>query len=203
MSQDISRISLSGAQQIAPAKKSDYQFFPQQEKPSAADSRPLKVLTADTVLIDADKVVQGERLQRIEGSVTDKEKIATSIRQTDSALDAVSSRVQAMKASLAKIVKNYPPFSIDSKERMDYLRSFTTLRKEIDSMTIPPPPPRTSVEMKSEIWQEKGLTGLLPGELSSNASDAQVRRAHDQLGSAVQVISQGKQELRQNVMSLG
>ena len=79
---------------------------------------------------------------------------------------------------------------------MEILRSFISLRKEIDSMTIPAPPPQPGAQFNSKIWQDNGLAGLLPGELAINATDTQVQGAHNQLTGAAQAISEGKQELK-------
>ncbi|MDD2733791.1 MAG: hypothetical protein PHF56_07600 [Desulfuromonadaceae bacterium] len=196
MSQDISPVAKTAVQSIAAAKYNAMPPSPQQQKPSATDKQTGKASAADMVTLDAAKGIQSDRLQRIDENVADKNDLATRIRQSDSALDVAASRVQAMKTNLAKIVKNYPPFAIDSKERMELLRSFISLRKEIDSMTIPAPPPQPGVQMKSVIWQDKGLTSLLPGELAINAPDNQVRAAHDQLAGAAQSIGEGRQELQ-------
>lgn len=195
MSQDISQISLNGPQQIATSQKSALPTHQQQVTIPTTDGTAVKAKT-DTVLINAAKSVQGGRFQQLEEGGTDRRNAATLIRQVDTKLEAIITHVETMKANLAKIVKNYPPFSIDSKERMDLLRSFISLRKEIDSMTIPAPPPQPGGQMKSVIWQEKGLSGLLPGQLAIDAPDNQVRAAHDQLAGAAQSIGEGRRELQ-------
>lgn len=200
MSQDITQISLNGVQQIATSKKSALPAHQQQETIPATDGTAVKTKT-DTVLISAAKSVQGGRFQQLEDGLSDRRNVAALIRQTDTKLEAIITHVDAMKANLAKIVKNYPPFSIDSKERMEILRSFISLRKEIDSMTIPAPPPQPGVQMKSEIWQDKGLSGLLPGQLAIDAPDDQVQSAYDQLAGAAQSISEGRKELQSTYTS--
>jgi len=194
MSQDTSQISISGAQQIATFKKQTQPTQQQETTPTTNGATAVKT-KADTVLIDAAKGIQGGRFQRLEEGVSDRRNAATLVRQTDNALDVVASHIETMKANLAKIVKNYPPFSIDSKERMEILRSFISLRKEIDGMTIPAPPTQPGVQLNSKIWQDNGIAGLLPGELAINASDTKVQDAHNQLAGAAQAISDGKQEL--------
>lgn len=168
----------------------------------SADTAQAKSTAADTVLIDKARANQGDRLRRIEGSMTENTTLATRVRQTDAALDSAHAQVQAMKDNLAKIVKNYPPFPIESKERMEILRSYISLRKEIDRLSIPTPPERAA-ELKSPIWKEQGLTQMLPGDLTVNAPDAQVRGAYSLLGIAAEAISKGKQELRQALMPKG
>lgn len=201
MSQDISQISLNGPQQIATSKKSTPPAPQQQETTIPATDGTAVKTKSDTVLISAAKSVQGGRFQQLEDGLSDRRNAAALIRQTDTKLEAIISQVEAMKANLAKIVKNYPPFSIDSKERMEILRSFISLRKEIDSMTIPAPPPQPGVQMKSEIWQDKGLSGLLPGQLAIDAPDDQVQSAYDQLAGAVQSIGEGRKELQSTYTS--
>jgi hypothetical protein len=212
MSPEISPVSPSGAHQIASARISlptlqqQPAVAPASTQPAALpatnDKRLAKAANNDTVAIDTAKVAQQERLQRIEDTVSEKTNLATRVRQTDTALDSAGSHVQAMKANLAKIVKNYPPFAIDSKERMEILRSYISLRKEIDSMSIPPVPSQQGIELTGKIWKGDGLASVLPDQLATNSSDAQVKNAHDQLGSAEQAISSGKQELKQNVLAI-
>ena len=210
MAPDISPVSPGGAQQNASSRITTLPAFQQQSvapspqtSPVANESKHLaKTSNSDTVAINTEKVAQQERLQRIEVTVTEKTSLATHVRQTDAALDSAGSHVQAMKANLAKIVKNYPPFAMDSKERMEILRSYISLRKEIDSMSIPPIPQQQGIQLTGQIWRGEGLAAVLPEQLTSNSSDDQVKNAHEQLGNAEQAISSGKQELKQNVMAM-
>ena len=63
--------------------------------------------------------------------------LAKNIRSQGETLIKINDFVEGMKEKLNKIVKNYPPFPPDSPERMELLKSFTALRKEIERMTFP------------------------------------------------------------------
>ncbi len=64
--------------------------------------------------------------------------LARNIRSEGKTLKKVNEFVERMKERLGEIVKNYPPFPPDNPERMEMLKSFTALRKEIERMTFPP-----------------------------------------------------------------
>jgi len=206
MSLDISQINnQSSLQQTAAARSDGAEIFPQQQHqqlhPTIGD-KPAATSDSDKVAIDASRTVPAERLQRIADSAAERESLAMGVRRSDAALDAANAQVKAMKAKLAKIVKNYPPFALDDKERMELLRSFVSLRKEIDSMTIPPPPLQPGEQLTGSVWRKEGLTELLPGQLAVDASDEEVKNAHDKLGDAAQAIGEGRQELRKTVLSM-
>lgn len=64
--------------------------------------------------------------------------LARSISIADKTIETIDSHIERMKAQLGSIVKNYPPFSPDSPERAQYLKSFIGLRREIEQLMIPP-----------------------------------------------------------------
>jgi hypothetical protein len=123
--------------------------------------------------------------------------MAKSLRSSDQALRTSSEMIEKMKAELTKIVKNYPPFPLESAERRDLLMSYSAIQKEILQMTIPPPPP-PAYERVRLLWQD--LTPnqdnrLATPELSSSASDSQVRFALDALAGITDRIAETRQEL--------
>jgi hypothetical protein len=92
------------------------------------------------------------------------EAVATAIGKTDRAAEAVGQKIDAVKAPLLKIVKNYPPFSPEDKERVKLLMSYSSLRKEIDALTLPPPPEVVKARKAEE----------LPPPLHATADDSQI-----------------------------
>lgn len=46
--------------------------------------------------------------------------------------------VAAMRREIEALVKNYPPFPPGSEERLQYLRSISALRQQLDALTVPP-----------------------------------------------------------------
>jgi len=63
---------------------------------------------------------------------------AGSISKADTAMKAIGGVLSEMKGQLEEIVKNYPPFPAGSSERVRMLKHFAALRREIESLTIPP-----------------------------------------------------------------
>jgi hypothetical protein len=78
--------------------------------------------------------------------------VATNLRQTHEGLTAASAIVTNMKASLEKVIKNYPPYPIEDRGRMEELMSYSSLRKEITQLMIPPPPPPI-YEKVQHLWE--------------------------------------------------
>ena len=64
--------------------------------------------------------------------------VATNIRSTVTALDIIQKKVDRMRNQLKAHIKNYPPFLPGSEERVKFLKSFNTFRKQIDALTFPP-----------------------------------------------------------------
>jgi len=89
---------------------------------------------------------------------------AGAIMKTDRSLEALGQKIEAMKAPLEIIVKNFPPFTAQDKARMKLLMAYSSLRKEIDQLTIPIPP--------DVVKARKALE--LPSPLPLNASDGQI-----------------------------
>src|SRR6185369_15549311 len=61
------------------------------------------------------------------------------VRHTDAVLEKASNQVDLMKRPLEANIKNFPPFPPGSEQRADLLKSYISLRKEIDKLTVPAP----------------------------------------------------------------
>lgn len=66
--------------------------------------------------------------------------VATSVKHADTAMATINEYVAQMKAQLETIVKMWPPYPPGSQERIEYLRQFAEIRRQIDALTIPPDP---------------------------------------------------------------
>lgn len=66
--------------------------------------------------------------------------VAKSVRDAGKSLDRAESLLQDM-ASLVGAVKNYPPFPAGNEERLQYINSIDGLRKEMQSLVVPPVTP--------------------------------------------------------------
>ncbi|MDD2273723.1 MAG: hypothetical protein PHP95_13920 [Desulfuromonadaceae bacterium] len=128
--------------------------------------------------------------------------VATNLRQTNEGLAAANAVAEQMKASLDKIIKNYPPYSIDSKERIDQLMQYSSLRKQIMSL-MTPPPPQPMYEKVKHLWE--GLTSGIGGaiqtpSLPQGAPDSHVYAASKQLDSISSQIGLVQETMSNSVM---
>ncbi|WP_328755691.1 hypothetical protein [Geomonas propionica] len=122
----------------------------------------------------ADHKLAGIRLQNERQNST-----AAAIRETDQAAKELGQNIDRLKRPLETIVKNFPPFAPQDKERVKLLRSYTALRKEIDQLTLPPPPP--VVDVPKQV--------ALPEPLTMNADDSQIADHVDKLDAAAQSLT--------------
>lgn len=124
-----------------------------------------------------------DTLQKM-GNISDfLNSVATNLRQSNEGLKAANAIVEQMKASLDKIIKNFPPYPIESKERMEQLMSYSSLQKQILSM-MTPPPPQPIYEKVKHLWE--GLTSGIGGAIQTptlpqDAPDSHVKAASKQL----------------------
>ncbi|MDD2338031.1 MAG: hypothetical protein PHD01_15835, partial [Geobacteraceae bacterium] len=134
------------------------------------------------------------------GSVNEETNLlATGIRETDKALSEVSKVAVKMKERLETIVKNFPPFTMDSAERKDLLMSYISLRKQIEKMTFPKP--LTPVyENNRKLWGKLDFSDAQKMDeaipvLDETSSDSQVRQAVGSLDNLQTSLGEGKKEL--------
>lgn len=66
--------------------------------------------------------------------------VAKIIQKVDTTMGLIGRNLDSMKADLSTIVKNFPPFPPGDAERVRLLKSYSSLRQQIDAMTIPRPP---------------------------------------------------------------
>jgi len=106
-------------------------------------------------------------------------------RETNEALNKAVEQVNAMQGSLTGILKNFPPFPLESKERQDLLMSYTSIKQELMRMTVPQPPPPLFEQIKHEWDKTIGQNGQMLASavpaLDTGSSDAQVKQASVQL----------------------
>jgi hypothetical protein len=132
-----------------------------------------------------------EALQRLGGITGALNATANRIRETGDALKASATIVSQMGGELNRIIKNYPPFSIEDEERKKILMGYISLRKQIDKLTVPPPPPPI-YEKVDGMWQElfsqqDGKVTTPP--LEQDSSDSAVRTSARQLSATGDTIS--------------
>jgi len=136
---------------------------------------------------------------RLDSFNEQKNLMARNIRTTSDALATISEVVDGMKENIGKIIKNYPPFPPDSSERKEILMSYVSLRKEILNMTFPPPP-APLYEKNATPWEKLGYTekgGIASSvpEISSTATDSELRAASKILAELGSAVSSAQNEL--------
>ena len=133
-----------------------------------------------------------DTLQKI-GSITDVlNETAKNMRATGNGLSAAADITAKMRATLDKITKNYPPFSIDDTERRDILMSYSSLRKEMEKMMVPTPPQPVYDKVKT-LWKElfggNRTETISTPNLPENAPDTVIVDATKQLAATGDAIS--------------
>lgn len=136
---------------------------------------------------------------RLDSFMQEKNLLAKNIRSAVETLTKAADVIDGMNETLAKIVKNYPPFPPDSSERKDLLMSYISLRKEILGMTFPPPP-QPLYERDTTLWDklgytEKGNIEASVPELSSTAPDTEVIAASRAIGHLGTSVTKARSEL--------
>jgi len=136
--------------------------------------------------------------------------IAASARTADKRAAVVREAVSRMQESLETITKSYPPFPPGSEERVNALKSYAALRKQIAQLTVPPeedpaaPKHRARAEdlsMFTFVLQSGGRvrtvpreelrvgpSGLTIPEVHYSATDEQIREAIGELEQSAAAI---------------
>jgi hypothetical protein len=122
--------------------------------------------------------------------------LALKIRGADRHIGTFERHVEEMKATLEGIVKNFPPFPEGSEERVRMLTRFKALRKQIESLTLPPPSDRDVFKLMVDS------APVLPGEvaipeLSEGATDEEIFTAIETL----HVVKDRLENMRSGMMS--
>lgn len=173
-----------------------------QEALTASKENTVQSLSGDKVSINVE--VHKNTLDTLQkmGNISDfLNSVAINLRQTNDGLKAASSIVGDMKTSLDKIIKNYPPYTFESKERIDQLMSYSALKKQIMSLMVPAPPPPIYDTVK-HLWDDlfSGPNGTMQTPtLPADAPDSHVGAAADQLGVISSQISLVQESMSSSV----
>jgi len=147
----------------------------------AASAKPVSdhVQTSSVALKNLDTV------KAIEQMHTKMNQLISGVRETNEQLAKAAEQVSTMQANLNAIIKNYPPFNLDSKDRQDLLMSYASIRQELIKMMVPPPPPPIYQQVQ-HLWDatlgQNGqmLASAVPA-LENNSPDSMVQSAASQL----------------------
>lgn len=126
----------------------------------------------DTVSINS----SAESFATLADNKADSVRAAQSVREAGKSLDRAENLLQDM-AALVGAVKNYPPFPAGNEERMQYISSIDGLRKEMQSLVVPPVAPEYEPVFYPRESEFPSLDAKVP-------SDAAVLA----FGEAVQVV---------------
>jgi hypothetical protein len=130
--------------------------------------------------------------------------IAERIRVADKTIESVENYIDKMKAELGRIIKNYPPFPPGSEERVKLLKSYISLRKQIDQLTIPPPSNEFNIKIVSDSefipeagdWDGfTGPDGINIPDLSEDANNEDIVTSIAALETAKEMILKRREEI--------
>jgi len=124
--------------------------------------------------------------------------VATNLRQTYEGLNAASAIVEKMKTSLENVVKNYPPYPIEDRGRMEELMKYSSLQKEIVSL-MTPAPPQPVYEKVKHIWE--GLASGMGGAIQTPSLPLDAPASHVVAASKQLDVIVGQIGLVQETMS--
>ncbi|HEY3308055.1 MAG TPA: hypothetical protein VGJ93_06340 [Desulfuromonadaceae bacterium] len=93
--------------------------------------------SAPTAVLNESTAQVSSSYQALSGVLLKLNVVADSVRQADATMENIGQTVGRMKSTLEAIVKNYPPFPPGSEKRVAYLKTFMSLRNEIEHMTFP------------------------------------------------------------------
>lgn len=132
--------------------------------------------------------------------------IALQTKETDQKLSILADSIHKMKGALEAIVKNFPPFSLESSDRKDLLMSYASIRKELLQLTFPPPPPPIYEKIQHQ-WQElfqkdaPSNTIKLPGELGNSTPDSDLKVTIADLITLRDGITSVRSDLKQSLLA--
>jgi len=171
---------------------------PEQKRPDTTAATPVTQPNDQVRLSSSVTVKNLDTVKAIEQMHARMNQLVKGTRETNEALNQVAEQVNFMQSNLASILKNFPPFPLDSKERQELLMSYTSIRQEMMRMTVPQPPPPLYEEVKHEWSKTVGQNGqILPSAvppLEAGSSDPQVAAAATQLdktGASLADLSSG------------
>ena len=184
----------TGVQQMLTSKTAQYE-----DAKKAGNDNTVQTLSGDKVSIKVELPQNTiDTLQKM-GNISDfLNSVATNLRQTNEGLKAVSGIVDGMKTSLDNIIKNYPPYFLENKARIDQLMNYSSLKKQIMSLMVPAPPPPIYENIK-HLWED--LFSGPNGTLQTPTLPAEATYSHVDAASKQLDIISGQVGLVQESMS--
>jgi hypothetical protein len=170
----------------------------QQKISEAATSNPVAQPTDQVKLSSSVTVKNLDTVKAIEQMHARMNQLVKGTRETNEALNKAAEQVTVMQSNLTSILKNFPPFPIDSKERQDLLMSYTSIRQEMMRMTVPQPPPPLYEQVKQDWDKTVGQNGQMLASavpaLEAGSSDPQLKEVSaklEQVSTGLATLSSG------------
>lgn len=163
------------AREAEMASAASLQAYRQQSQQSSSAGNDTVQLKSSSITKNLDAV---KAIEQMHVRLND---LVKGVRQTNEDLNKVAEQVGQLQGNLLAIVKNFPPYPIESMERRELLMSYMSLRKEIESLMIPPPPQPVYERVKT-LWESmfaqngQMQPGAVPA-LETSSSDQQVAQA--------------------------
>jgi archaellum component FlaC len=144
-------------------------------------------------------------LNRLNLLKSDLKGVAKKIRSSHNTIETAEKYIDNIKNQLGKIVKNYPPFPQESKERISILRNYSSIRKIIDKLTFPPQedfPPEiiTWQNTFQEKFPEKNIPNI--PELAPTSTDSEISASLEKLEIVKDALKQNRNDLKNKADSL-
>ena len=167
----------------------------------SSDSSPV----TDTVQVRSSVSLKNlDTTRAIEMMHASLNQLAKGIRETNEVVNTAVVQIDAMKKGVQGIIKNYPPLSVDSKERNDRLMQYTSLRKELLSLMVPAPPPPTYEKVQSmwsSLFDDNGqIKQAQVPSLDKMSSDPQLKDASQALDNTSSKLSEFSDKVTQALL---
>ena len=121
------------------------------------------------------------------------------INQTDRVYAKQQDLLKKMDEQLQGIVKQYPPYGNTDPKRLEYLKSFDGLRREIEALQFPKDP-QAEQGLPQGVALPTGQASLgLPNLSGASVTDAQVGNAASYVQSALAQVTQQRERLANSV----
>lgn len=186
--------ALAGAQERPqPTPAAQQAYNDQQAATAAALKAPPAKPVSDQIQTSSVALKNLDTVKAIEQMHARMNQLISGVRETNEQLAKAAQQMNAMQTNLDAVIKNYPPFNFDSKDRQDLLMSYTSIRQGLVKMMVPPPPPPV-YEQVQRLWDEtldqngQLLPGTVPA-LESNSSGPQVQSAAAQLATTAENLA--------------
>ncbi len=166
-----------------------------QEKDISAQISGVKRENADSVQVSSTVTLKNlDTVRVIEQMHASLNQLAKGVRETNESLNKSVDLVDSMNSTVQSIIKNYPPFPVDSKERNERLMEYSGLRKELVSLMVPPPPPPVYEKVKhmwGMLFEDQGsilAQNAIP-QLDNSSSDTRLKEVSQTLdGTSAQLV---------------